>query len=227
MSKYFKFHQVDSETGISIEIEPSVNGPTHPEIDGRKVIFESNDFYYATVSDSAEEDPDNYIFEISADEFKLEIEKEVTKIKNRHIENLYGSEKSLREQILGDYHETASIAGVYKYEEAKELLDNGVSSQLIDMEASLRGITSEEMAQKIVDNHIKFRENDAKISGLRGKLVDRVNSFVLDEDNIVESYLYLTRASETIVGDEDDPFAMDNISDSYYLPNLILRWTHM
>lgn len=227
MSKYFKFHQVDCETGISVEIEPSVNGPTHPQIEGRKVIFVSDDVFYATVSDSAEENPDNYIFEISADEFKSELEKEISKIRNAYIENLYGNEKSLREQLLGNYHNTATIAGVYKYEEAKNLLDNGVNSSIIDIEASIRGITSEEMAQRIVDNHNKFREIDAKISGLRGKLLDRVNSFVLDETDIVESYLSLTRRLETIFSDESTDSTINDVTDSYYLPNMTIRWKYM
>lgn len=227
MSKYFKFHQVDCETGISIEIEPSVNGPTHPQLDGRKVIFASNDFFYAIASDSAVENPDNYIFEITEGEFKTEMAEVITKMRNDYIENLYGSEKSLREKLLGNYHNTATVAGVYKYEEAKKLLDNGVNSSIIDIEASIRGITSEEMAQKIVDNHNKFREIDAKIAGLRGKLLDRVNSFVLDETDIVESYLSLTRRLETISGGGSTDSTIDEVTDSYYLPNMVLRWEYM
>lgn len=227
--KYFKFHQVDSETDVSVEIEPSLNGPTHPQIEGRKVLFEYNGFFYALVSDNAVENKDNYIFELTEEEFLIDATDKIGQIKYNYSVSLYESEISLREKIFGKYHQTASTAGIYKYEEAKNFLENSVESTVINLEAQMRGLTSTEMSQKIIQNHEYFRENDAKISGLRGKILDRIESFVLDETNPADSIIEFQYKPEIIHTKEAvaDGLIPEQVVINYYSGELETRWEYL
>ena len=62
--KVFKFKKVDAKTGISVDIEKPREGPANPNLPGLNVFFDFNNFTYANVDDSAEANPENYIFEI-------------------------------------------------------------------------------------------------------------------------------------------------------------------
>ena len=44
------------------------------------------------------------------------------------------------------------------------------------------------MANRIVQNHESFRDKEAKIAGLRGKILDRIEAFVFDLENPQTSY---------------------------------------
>jgi hypothetical protein len=73
------------------------------------------------------------------------------------------------------------------------LLAGGEASASIRIEATARGVSTTLLCQRIVDNHNKFRETDAKLSGLRGKIVNRIKSFVYDSENPYQSFLTYTQ----------------------------------
>ena len=43
---------------------------------------------------------------------------------NKEKDSMYAQEYDFRTSIFSKYHDTASIAGIYKYEQAKELLND-------------------------------------------------------------------------------------------------------
>jgi hypothetical protein len=90
MSKFFKYQQVDSKTGISAAIEPAKNGLKHPDLPELKVITFSKDgvWVYAEVANTAVENPDNYIFEIDKSQFAFEIKTKIDLIKEERIAEL-------------------------------------------------------------------------------------------------------------------------------------------
>ena len=181
--KYFKFTQISAETGISWAIAQPVSGPSYPNIPGLEAsnaiqLAHNGIYYLAKVSDEAIADPDNHQFELTLEEYAKELKDHVTHILNEEKNSIYKEESDFRSSIFGKYHDTASIAGIYKYEQAKELIaDNAATAEDVRAEAAARGVTPLVMANRIVDNHESFREKEAKIAGIRGKILDRIESF--------------------------------------------------
>lgn len=189
--KYVKFKMVDSVTGISIDKQDSANGITLPNLGVIYDLCQSFDmqWYYAVVDDDAPFDPENRIFEITFEEYSYEIGRVISDLQNSAIEKAYEQEKEIRKETFSRYHESATTAGIQKYQEALDLLSGGTASESLQTEATARGVSVSDLAQKIVDNHNKFRETDAKLSGLRGKIVDRIKSFVYDPTKPYQSFL--------------------------------------
>lgn len=187
--KYFKFAQISEETGISWAIAQPISGPSWPKISGldlnRSIQLSHSPVYYlAQVGDDAVANPDNHIFELSFEEYALEIKNHVMHQLNLEKESIYLEEYNFRNSIFNKYHDTASIAGIYKYQQAKELLlDNSILAPEIRTEASIRGVDPISLASKIIQNHESFRQQETKIAGIRGKIWDRLNSYQFDLAN--------------------------------------------
>lgn len=231
--KIFKFRQVDAATGISVAIEKSLEGPTNPSLPGLVEIFDEYNYYkYAHVDDSAVADPENYIFEITQDELTNDVQGKV----NQYLENwksqVYKNEKDLRQQVFGKYDDTATSSGIYKYDEAKQFLNNGTPSPTISEEATIRGVSETEIAQRIIDNHEAFRIKEAKIAGLRGKILDRLNGYTFDSNDPLGSWDELVKRTEVIGQRKPDvvgPGPQQNLDVvvGYYSPELALRWEYL
>jgi len=90
MAKFFKYQQVDSVTGVSVGLQPAVNGLTHPNLPELKVITFSKDgqWVYAEAGETATADEDNNIFEISKGTFAFEIKTKIDQITEERIANL-------------------------------------------------------------------------------------------------------------------------------------------
>jgi hypothetical protein len=189
--KYVKFKMVDSVTGISVYKQDSANGPVLPNLGDIYNLFTSFDmyWYYGEVNDDAPFDPENFIFELTFEEYKNEIAYLISSLQSAGIDNAYEQEKKLRLDIFGKYHESATIAGIQKYQEAVDFLDGKEASSTLQIESAARGVDILTLSQKIVNNHDKFRETDAKLSGLRGMIVDRIKSFSFDPENPYQSLL--------------------------------------
>lgn len=185
--KYFKFTQIDASTGISWAIAQPISGPSMPNLPGLTdvVNLAHNRIYYvAKVDDSAQEDPSNYFFEITFEEYAKELKDHVYHILNERKQRIYIEEKEFRQGVFSNYDVTAIAAGIYKYDEAKMFLaDNSAITSSLRSEATFRGITTQSLAEKIVANHESFKEKDSKIAGIRGKILDRLNNFVFDLTN--------------------------------------------
>ena len=192
--KYFKFTQISSDTGISWAIAQPVSGPSWPDIPGlensNSIQLAHNSIYYlAQVSDEAVANPNNHMFELTPEEYAQELKTHVMHQLNREKDNIYKEENDFRSSVFSKYHETASIAGIYKYNQAKELLENNQATAAdVRAEATARGVDVTVMANRIVQNHESFRDKEAKIAGLRGKILDRIEAFVFDLENPQTSY---------------------------------------
>ena len=88
--------------------------------------------------------------------------------------------QKFRQLVFGKYDDTATSSGIYKYNEAIKFLADGTPSLDITTEASVREVTETEIAEKIVVNHEAFRVKEAKIAGLRGKILDRLDAYTFD-----------------------------------------------
>jgi len=192
--KYFKFAKISEETGISWAIEQPTSGPSFPKIPGLDIgssvqLAHVPIYYVAKVDDSAESNPANHIFEITSLEYAQLLNDHVLHILEIEKTSLYKEELEFRNSLFGKYHDTASLAGVYKYQQAQELLANAnaVATE-IRLEAQTRGVTPTVLANRIVQNHQNFREKESKIAGIRGKVLDRLEAFVFDLENPDVSY---------------------------------------
>jgi hypothetical protein len=184
--RYFKFTQVDSVTGISVNRETSKEGPKNPDIDGLQILMQdgiNSCFFYGTVSSKAVPNPENQCWELTLQEFADTVKANLDREVDRAREQLFEEERGLRRVYLqGKYDDTASIAGIYKYDQAKAYLAGDPGSyQVLQTEANVRGVTLQVLAERIVANHESFRNKEAIIAGLRGKQLDRINGFQFDE----------------------------------------------
>ena len=198
--KYIKFAQISADTGVSWAIAQPVSGPSWPNIAGLNLnetvqLAHSPVYYLGKASDSAEVDPDNHIFELTQEQYAEELRTHVMHHLNRERDSVYQQEHDFRNSVFSRYHETASIAGVYKYQQAKELLSDATAAAVdVRAEAAARGITAAAMAQRIVTNHEDFRAKEARIAGIRGKVMDRLSGFAFDMADPDGSYSeYLTQ----------------------------------
>jgi hypothetical protein len=229
--KIFKFRQVDAKTGISVAIERPKEGPTNPSLPGLEEIFDFNNYKYANVDNTAEADPENFIFEITQEELTADVQSKVDQYLEMWKSQLYQNEKDLRHQVFGKYADTATSSGIYKYQEALKFLADGTPSLDITTEAEVRGVTETEIAERIVENHEAFRVKEAKIAGLRGKITDRLNAYEFDATDALGSWKELVERQEVVgqrepgngTGVQEDL----DVKVGYYSPDLNVRWEYM
>ena len=232
--KIFKFRQVDAKTGISVAIERPMEGPTNPDLPGLTEIFDQYNYYkYAHVDDSAVADPENFIFEITEAELTADVQGKVNEVLASWKAQVYQNEKDLRQLVFGKYDDTATSSGIYKYNEALKFVETGTASLDLTTEASTRGVTVEEIAEKIIENHELFRVREAKIAGLRGKILDRLNGYTFDTDDALGSWDELVKRMEVIGHREPGPNPGPgpepdlDVKVGYYSPELALRWEYL
>ena len=228
--KIFKFRQVDAKTGISVAIERPKEGPTNPALPGLVEIFDEYNYYkYAHVDDSAVADPENFIFEITEAELTADVQGKVNDTLAYWKDLGYKNEKELRQLVFGKYDDTATSSGIYKYNEAVKFLADGTPSLDISTEASVRGVTETEIAERIVTNHEAFRVKEAKIAGLRGKILDRLDVYAFDDTDPLGSWDELVKRMEVIGQREPGPDPNEDldVKVGYYYPELALRWQYM
>lgn len=190
--KYFKYTQISQETGISWAIAQPYSGPSNPPLPGLQEITTLYNSVYrlGAVDDTATPNPDNHCWELSSSELADELERHIEYHMSRTKQQIYTEEYNLRSSIFNKYHDTASIAGVYKYEQAKQLkADPTAAAPDVRTEATARNVDALVLADRIIANHEDFRTKEAKIAGIRGKLLDRLNSFVFNRENPMASYL--------------------------------------
>ena len=232
--KIFKFRQVDAKTGISVAIERPMEGPTNPSLPGLTEIFDEYNYYkYAHVDDSAVADPENFIFEITEEELTADIQGKVNNTLAYWKDLAYKNEKDLRQLVFGKYDDTATSSGIYKYNEALKYVETGTASLDLTTEAETRGVTVEEIADKIILNHEAFRVREAKIAGLRGKMIDRLNAYTFDATDALGSWDELVKRMEVIGQKEPGPGPNPgpepdlDVKVGYYYPELALRWEYL
>ena len=207
--KYFKFAQISADTGISWAIKQPISGPSWPNLPGldlSKIIqLATNPTYYvAAVGNAAQSNSENHIFHLTFEEYAKEVEQHVLHLINKEKDGIYETEYLFRNSTFSKYHETASLAGIYKYEQAKALVaDVDADAPVIRIEATARGIDPVVMANRIIENHESFRAKEAKISGIRGKILDRLNAYEFDLSDPEGSYEEFM--SEEVIGTRELP----------------------
>jgi len=207
--KYFKFAQISADTGISWAIEQPITGPSWPQIPGLEAsnaiqLAKNTTYYVAPVGNDARANSDNHIFELTFEEYTKEVEDHVTYLLNKEKDMIYFYENEFRKSIFSKYHDTATVAGIYKYEQAKALLlDEDADAPDVRVEAASRGVDVIDLANRIVENHKSFRTKEAKIAGIRGKILDRLNSYEFDLTDPQGSYEEFM--AEEVVGTEIRP----------------------
>ena len=230
--KFFKFHKVDVLTGKSVEIERAVEGPTNPSLDNLGQVYDFGGWNYASADDTASADTDNFIFEITEAEYIQVFKEAFDGLKRRNISEAYAQEKGLRTAQFGKYGDTATVAGVYKYDLAKAYVaDNTADAGIVATEATARGLSTLAMATKIVTNHEAFRTTEAKIAGLRGKIVDRNAGLTFNDSSVADALASWTEITkEEKIGEEDGPAGSEtkiDINVGHYSPSLSQRWENL
>lgn len=202
--KYFKFAQISQDTGISWAIAQPISGPSWPDIPGLDLstsiqLAHAPVYYIASVANEAVADPDNHIFELTAGEYAEELKQHVMYQLNKEKDSIYQEEYNFRQSIFSKYHETASTAGIYKYEQALALIEDATAAAPdVRAEATARGVAADVIANRIITNHEDFRAKESKIAGIRGKVFDRIEAYEFDLENPDTSYAeFLT---EEVVG---------------------------
>jgi len=176
MAKNIKWIQVDADTQVSIAIANPKTGATNPNLSGLVEKFDWGSYHYGSCDDGVTIDNSNFIYEISDGEYIADIVGKINEYVDAWKVHAYDYEKDLRKVQLGTYSDSvyASASG-YKYDAATAFIDNGTANAGLTTEAFYRGCTVSTLANKIKTNHEAYITNDAKISGLRGMLIDRID----------------------------------------------------
>ena len=188
MAKNIKWIQVDAGTQVSVAIAKPKEGATNPNLTDLVEQFDWGQYKYGTVADSVtinSASNDNFIFEISDADYIADIKGKIEETVREWKVTVYEQEKELRKQQLGDYADSVYASGSgYKYEAAKAFLSSATANAGLTTEATLRGVTVTVLANKIKTNHEAYITKDAQISGLRGKLYDRIASIGINSTSV-------------------------------------------
>ena len=208
MAKNIKWIQVDADTQVSTAIAKTKAGATNPNLTDLVEQFDWGQYRYGTVADSVtinSASNDNFIFEISDADYIADIKGKIEETVRDWKVTVYEQEKELRKQQLSDYSDSvyASASG-YKYEAAKAFLSSATANAGLTTEATVRGVTVTVLANKIKTNHEAYITKDAQISGLRGKLYDRIANIGINSTYVATALSsnggFLTNETVTNVG---------------------------
>jgi len=194
MAKNIKWIQVDADTQVSTAITKSKAGPTNPNLTDLVEQFDWGQYKYGTCADSVtinSASNDNFIFEISNADYIADIKGKIEETVREWKVTVYEQEKELRKQQLSssgqpqNYADSvyASASG-YKYDAAVAFLSSATANAGLTTEANIRGISVTALANKIKTNHEAYITKDAQISGLRGKLYDRIASIGINSTSV-------------------------------------------
>ena len=183
MAKNIKWIKVDSVTGVSEAITKTTNGAVNPNLSGLTETFDWGQYKYGTADDSVTVDPSNHIHEITDAEWITDITGKINEFVREWKVVVYEQEIELRKKQLGTYADSvyASASG-YKYDAAIAFISSATPNAGLTTEAFYRGTTVGTLAAKIKTNHEAYIEKEAKISGLRGLMYDRIDGIVAGID---------------------------------------------
>ena len=183
MAKNIKWIKVDSVTGVSEATTKATNGATNPNLSGLTEQFDWGQYKYGTADDSVSTDDSNHIHEISDAEYITDISGKSAEFVRTWKVVVYENELDLRKTELGTYADSvyASASG-YKYDAAVAFISSATPNAGLTTEAFYRGTTVSTLANKIKTNHEAYITKDAKISGLRGMMYDRIDGILAGID---------------------------------------------
>jgi hypothetical protein len=183
MAKNIKWIKVDSVTGVSEATTKPTTGAVNPNLSGLTQTFDWGQYYYGTADDSVTVDPSNHIHEITDGEWIADIKGKIEEFVSEWKTVVYKNEIDLRKKELGTYADSvyASAAG-YKYDAAVAFISSATANAGLTTEAFYRGTTVSTLANKIKVNHEAYITKEAKISGLRGMMYDRIDGILAGID---------------------------------------------
>jgi hypothetical protein len=208
MAKNIKWIKVDSVTGVSEATTQATNGAVNPTLSGLTEQFDWGQYHYGTVDDSVSANDSNHIHEITDGQWIADIKGKIEEFVREWKTVIYEEELDLRKNQLGIYADSvyASASG-YKYDAATAFISSATPNAGLTTEAFYRGTTVGTVAAKIKTNHEAYITKDAKISGLRGLMYDRIDGIIAGIDTstvakALESYAGI-HTSEKIATDEN------------------------
>jgi len=185
--KYFKFTQVDAETGHSVISYPSMC-PVFPDLPDLKVIWGEGNWYYGTASSKAKENPVNHIYAIKKDEFLDLLSNSLEAYKKDCLSKISQSYKQIKEYIDSQNDVESSTIGAQRYSDAKDFINNSQVSELLTEESQVSGQTMLELSNNIISSYDKYVAKHARLSGLKTLVSDTINSYTISPDNFVDDY---------------------------------------
>ena len=219
MAKNIKWIKVDSVTGVSEATAKATNGAVNPNLSGLTEQFDWGQYKYGTADDSVSANDSNHIHEITDAEWISDIYGKIDEFVREWKVLVYENELDLRKTELGTYADSvyASASG-YKYDAAVAFLSSATANAGLTTEAFYRGTTVNTIATKIKANHEAYITKDAKISGLRGLMLDRIDGILAGIDTstvakALESYAGI-HTSEKVGTDEDSK----DVNAGFYNP---------
>ena len=223
MAKNIKWIKVDSVTGVSEAITKPANGSTNPNLSGLTEQFDWGQYKYGTADDSVTVDPSNHIHEITDAEYITDISGKIAEFVREWKTLAYEREIDLRKKELGTYADSvyASASG-YKYDAAVAFISSATPNAGLTTEAFYRGTTVNTVATKIKTNHEAYITKDAKISGLRGLMLDRIDGILAGIDTstvakALESYAGIH--TEEKIGTKTIGSDTEDVNVGFYNPN--------
>ena len=223
MAKNIKWIKVDSVTGVSEAITKPTNGAVNPNLSGLVEQFDWGQYKYGTADDSVSTDDSNHIHEITDAEYITDISGKIAEFVREWKVVVYEREKDLRSSELSTYADSvyASASG-YKYDAAVAFSSSATPNAGLTTEAFYRGTTVGTLAAKIKTNHEAYITKDAKISGLRGLMYDRVDGILAGIDTstvakALESYAGIHTSEK--VGTKTVGEDTEDVNVGFYNPN--------
>ena len=220
MAKNIKWIKVDSVTGVSEANTKATNGAVNPNLSGLTETFEWGQYHYGTADDSVSTDDSNHIHEITDAESITHITGKIQEYVREWKTVVYEKEIDLRKNQLGTYADSVYASGSgYKYDAAVAFISSATPNAGLTTEAFYRGTTVGTLAAKIKTNHETYITKDAKISGLRGLMYDRIDGILagIDTSTVAKALESLVgiHTNEKIGTDDDG----DDVNIGYYDPN--------
>jgi hypothetical protein len=220
MAKNIKWIKVDSVTGVSEANAKATNGSVNPNLSGLTEQFDWGQYKYGTADDSVSTDDSNHIHEITDAEWITDITGKIDEHVRTWKTVVYEKELDLRKKELGTYADSvyASASG-YKYDAAVAFISSATPNAGLTTEAFYRGTTVGTLAAKIKTNHEAYITKEAKISGVRGLLYDRIDGILAGIDTstvakALESYAGIHTTEK--IGERTAGITTEDVNVGYY-----------
>ena len=222
MAKNIKWIKVDSVTGVSEANAKATNGAANPNLSGLTETFEWGQYHYGTADDSVSTDDSNHVHEITDAEWIADIQGKIEEFVRTWKTVVYEREIDLRKRELGTYADSvyASASG-YKYDAAVAFISSATPNAGLTTEAFYRGTTVGTLAAKIKANHEAYITKEAKITGIRGLISDRIDGIIagIDTSTVAKALESLAgiHTSEK-VGEKTTGIGTEDVNAEFYNP---------
>ena len=200
MSKYLKHYYVlaDSTAEYVNTSNAPYQGRTTPAIVGLLPLFPGSDenmidMCFSTCPDDSEVTPVENLMVVydTYEAWVAEIQIHFNRLKEQRKQKAYALVLNILTRELQEWtHSSEQSLFIQKYEQAKKaiLAEDDLAASLLApflaKEAEYRGITTKELAAKVLSNYDQYTDTQLKYAGLRGKAIDTINAVPFDGASI-------------------------------------------